>query len=67
MAITSFTVKKNIPTQQELDGEYIIGDVLHNRIFTNCKVEVKDNAAIIKNEDDEIEAVFSLNQFSIIK
>jgi len=63
----SFKVLKNIPTQQELDGDYVIGTTLHNRLFLNCEVEVKNKVAIISNDSGEIEAVISLDQFSILK
>ena len=67
MAITQFTVKKNVPTEAEDNGEYVCGTVLHNQIFTNCKLEIIGKVAKLTNEDNVIEAVFSLDQFSILK
>jgi len=63
----SFIVLKNIPTQQEIDGDYVIGSTLHNRLFLNCEVEVKNKVAIIKRDSGEIEAIISLDQFCILK
>ena len=63
----SFIVLKNIPTQQEIDGDCLIASTLHNRIFFNCEIEVKDKVAIIKRDNVQIEAIFSLDQFSILK
>ena len=63
----SFIVLKNIPTQQETDGDCLIGSTLHNRIFLNCEIEVKDKIAIIRRDNVQIEAIISLDQFSILK
>ena len=61
-----FVVKKINPNEIEINGEYQLGTILHNRTFSNCKLEIENKTAIIKNDKDEIEAVFSLDQFYII-
>ena len=63
----SFIVLKNIPNQQEIDGDYVIGTTLHKMLFINCEIEVKDKVAIIKRDNVEVEAVISLDQFSILR
>jgi len=63
----SFILLKNNPTQQEIDGDYMVDTTLHNRLFLNCNIELIDKTAIITDDNSGIEAVISLDQFSILK
>ncbi|MEO8771586.1 MAG: hypothetical protein ABI402_15940 [Ferruginibacter sp.] len=67
MDTLSFTLKKNTPTQQELNGDYEIGTTLHNRLYVNCKIEINSKVVFITNDKNEMEAIFSIDQYSIMK
>ena len=59
-------VYKINPNKQELDGEVMLDKNVDGRIFYNCVFYISDHTIVIEN-NNEIEGVFSLHHFYLLK
>lgn len=60
-----FVVYRLNPNEQELNGEASFERNVDGRIFYGV-LDLKDHAAILKDENGEIKGVFSLHHFYLI-
>ncbi len=62
--IDRIVIYKINPNEQELNGDVILDRNVDGRIFTNCRLTIINEIAVLKNNNSNIVVgVFSLNHY----